>query len=185
MAAPGPGLHRGTPVGRLAGHDEKRRRPSRARYDHYFPDRRLCRDQRIAGGWNRRRRGRDRRADSGDHSAGLLRFPCRDRSGALLRSVRARARSRRSMPAGILIAKRPTPKAFRPAICQSAAWVPNIRLRSPRMDARPSSPVSWRESKPFDNWFDKGVDTPGIVLIKVKATRATYWRGREEGEVDL
>jgi general stress protein 26 len=25
----------------------------------------------------------------------------------------------------------------------------------------------------LDNWFDKGVDTPGIVLIKV-ATRATY-----------
>jgi general stress protein 26 len=37
----------------------------------------------------------------------------------------------------------------------------------------------------LDNWFDKGVDTPGIVLIKVKATRATYWKGREEGEVDL
>jgi general stress protein 26 len=37
----------------------------------------------------------------------------------------------------------------------------------------------------LDKWFDKGVDTPGIVLIKVKATRATYWKGREEGEVDL
>jgi general stress protein 26 len=35
----------------------------------------------------------------------------------------------------------------------------------------------------LDNWFEKGVDTPGIVLIKVKASRATYWKGREEGEV--
>jgi hypothetical protein len=29
------------------------------------------------------------------------------------------------------------------------------------------------------------VDTPGIVLIKVKAIRATYWKGLEEGEVEL
>ena len=34
-------------------------------------------------------------------------------------------------------------------------------------------------------WFDNGVDTPGIVLIKVKAKRATYWAGRDEGEVEL
>ena len=37
----------------------------------------------------------------------------------------------------------------------------------------------------LDEWFDKGVDTPGIVLIKVQATRATYWQGREEGEIEL
>ncbi len=37
----------------------------------------------------------------------------------------------------------------------------------------------------LDKWFDNGVDTPGIVLIKVKAKRITYWKGREEGEVKL
>jgi general stress protein 26 len=37
----------------------------------------------------------------------------------------------------------------------------------------------------LDNWFDKGLDTPGIVLIKVKATRAPCWKGRDESEVDL
>ena len=37
----------------------------------------------------------------------------------------------------------------------------------------------------LDKWFDNGVDTPGIVLIKVKATRVTYWKGREEAQVDL
>src|ERR1700742_950445 len=37
----------------------------------------------------------------------------------------------------------------------------------------------------LDKWFDNGVDTPGIVLIKVKAKRITYWQGREEGEVDV
>ena len=35
----------------------------------------------------------------------------------------------------------------------------------------------------LDKWFDNGIDTPGIVLIKVKANRITYWTGREEGEV--
>ncbi len=37
----------------------------------------------------------------------------------------------------------------------------------------------------LDHWFDNGVDTPGIVLIKVKASRVTYWKGREEGDVEL
>lgn len=37
----------------------------------------------------------------------------------------------------------------------------------------------------LDKWFDKGIDTPGIVLIKVEAARVTYWKGREEGEVAL
>jgi general stress protein 26 len=37
----------------------------------------------------------------------------------------------------------------------------------------------------LDKWFDNGVNTPGIVLIKVKATRATYWKGREEDQIDL
>jgi general stress protein 26 len=35
----------------------------------------------------------------------------------------------------------------------------------------------------LDKWFDNGIDTPGIVLIKVKAQRITYWKGQEEGEV--
>jgi general stress protein 26 len=37
----------------------------------------------------------------------------------------------------------------------------------------------------LDKWFDKGADTPGLVLIKVTAKRATYWKGTEEGEVEL
>jgi len=35
----------------------------------------------------------------------------------------------------------------------------------------------------LDRWFENGVDTPGVVLIRVKATRITYWDGEEEGEV--
>lgn len=31
-------------------------------------------------------------------------------------------------------------------------------------------------------WFENGVDTPGLVLIKVHATRIHYWDGENEGE---
>jgi general stress protein 26 len=43
--------------------------------------------------------------------------------------------------------------------------------------------VHWTSD--LDRWFANGVDTPGIVLIKVKATRITYWDGEDEGEVIL
>ena len=37
----------------------------------------------------------------------------------------------------------------------------------------------------LDKWFDNGIDTPGIVLIKVNAKRITYWKGSEEGELRI
>ena len=37
----------------------------------------------------------------------------------------------------------------------------------------------------LDKWFEKGINTPNIVLIKVKAKRITYWAGTDEGEVTL
>lgn len=37
----------------------------------------------------------------------------------------------------------------------------------------------------LDEWFEQGVDTPNLVLIKVHAQRIKYWDGLEEGEVKL
>ncbi|WP_018699808.1 pyridoxamine 5'-phosphate oxidase family protein [Amorphus coralli] len=37
-------------------------------------------------------------------------------------------------------------------------------------------------AKSLDEWFPDGVDTPGIVLIKVHAERIHYWKGMDEGE---
>jgi len=37
----------------------------------------------------------------------------------------------------------------------------------------------------IERWFKDGVDTPGLVLIEVKAKRIHYWDGEEEGEVKL
>ncbi|MBH8556760.1 pyridoxamine 5'-phosphate oxidase family protein [Hymenobacter negativus] len=34
-------------------------------------------------------------------------------------------------------------------------------------------------------WFKDGIDTPGIVLIRVQAKRIKFWHGEEEGELTL
>lgn len=40
-------------------------------------------------------------------------------------------------------------------------------------------------NKDLDRWFEQGVDTPGLTLVKVAASRLHYWDGYEEGEVEL
>lgn len=40
-------------------------------------------------------------------------------------------------------------------------------------------------TKDLDAWFKDGVDTPGLVLIKVAAQRLHYWDGYDEGEIAL
>lgn len=37
----------------------------------------------------------------------------------------------------------------------------------------------------LDDWFKDGVDTEGLVMIKVSAERVHYWDGEENGEVKL
>ncbi|HTO33887.1 MAG TPA: pyridoxamine 5'-phosphate oxidase family protein [Pararhizobium sp.] len=37
----------------------------------------------------------------------------------------------------------------------------------------------------LDDWFKDGIDTKGMVMIKVSAVRAHYWDGEDEGEVKL
>lgn len=37
----------------------------------------------------------------------------------------------------------------------------------------------------LDAWFAEGLDTPGLVLIKVSAERLHYWSGGDEGELKL
>lgn len=40
-------------------------------------------------------------------------------------------------------------------------------------------------TKDLDYWFEQGVDTPGLVMIKVHATRIHCWNGKEEAEIKL
>jgi len=37
----------------------------------------------------------------------------------------------------------------------------------------------------LDRWFKEGVDTPGLVMIRVRAANIHYWDGEEEGMLQL
>lgn len=38
-------------------------------------------------------------------------------------------------------------------------------------------------TKDLDRYFPDGIDTPGIVMIKVQAERIRYWNGGDEGTI--
>ncbi|OBX19189.1 pyridoxamine 5'-phosphate oxidase [Erythrobacter sp. QSSC1-22B] len=40
-------------------------------------------------------------------------------------------------------------------------------------------------TKDLDRWFEDGTETEGMVMLHVKATRAAYWDGEEEGDFDI
>jgi general stress protein 26 len=40
-------------------------------------------------------------------------------------------------------------------------------------------------TKDLDYWFKDGIDTPGVVLIKVHASRLHYWNGQDDGEISM
>ena len=39
--------------------------------------------------------------------------------------------------------------------------------------------------KSLDRWFPDGQDTPGVVMLEIRAKRVNYWEGSESGEVPL
>ena len=39
--------------------------------------------------------------------------------------------------------------------------------------------------KDLDDWFEQGIDTPNLVLIKVAAERLHYWNGYDSAELRL
>ena len=41
----------------------------------------------------------------------------------------------------------------------------------------------WKDS--LEAWFEDGLETDGLTLIKVDADRVHYWKSRDEGEFDV
>jgi general stress protein 26 len=37
----------------------------------------------------------------------------------------------------------------------------------------------------LDAWFQEGADTPGLVLIRVRAEQIRYWDGPDQGALDV
>lgn len=40
-------------------------------------------------------------------------------------------------------------------------------------------------TKDLDRYFAEGIDTPGVVMIVVRADRIRYWDGGDEGEIAI
>ena len=39
--------------------------------------------------------------------------------------------------------------------------------------------------KSLERWFNEGIDTPGIIMLHVKAVTIKYWHKEQQGEIDL
>lgn len=60
-----------------------------------------------------------------------------------------------------------------------------ITLQGKAEMIRDKSEFAEHWTKDLDAWFKDGVDTPGLVLLKVHADRLHYWDGYHEGEIDV
>ena len=40
-------------------------------------------------------------------------------------------------------------------------------------------------NKDLERWFEQGVETPGLMMIKVHARRVHYWDGEAQGEISV
>jgi len=49
--------------------------------------------------------------------------------------------------------------------------------------SKPQIEEHWIDS--LSQWFSKGLDTPGIVLIHVKGSKLKYWQKNKEGEIKI
>ena len=58
-----------------------------------------------------------------------------------------------------------------------------IEGRAELIDEKARFAEHW--TKDLDSWFKEGIDTPGLVLVKVVAQRLHYWDGHEEAEIGL
>src|SRR5215203_3624738 len=41
----------------------------------------------------------------------------------------------------------------------------------------------WMDS--LSQWFSKGLDTPGIVMLHIKGTKLKYWQRNKQGEIKI
>lgn len=58
-----------------------------------------------------------------------------------------------------------------------------VEGRASLIDDKATFAEHW--TKDLDRYFPDGVDTPGIVMIKVHAEQIRYWDGGDEGELSV
>ena len=70
----------------------------------------------------------------------------------------------------------------------NSAWIPGpiaIFLPNGAGLSRDKSQFAEHWTKDLDAWFKEGIETPGLVIVKVHAERLHYWDGFSEGEIEL
>lgn len=60
-----------------------------------------------------------------------------------------------------------------------------IAVEGPAELIRDKAVLAQHWTSDLDKWFDKGIDTPGLVLLKVRATRVKLWERHNEQELVL
>lgn len=56
-----------------------------------------------------------------------------------------------------------------------------VEERATLIDDKAQFAAHW--TKDLDRYFADGIDTPGVVMIRVRAARIRYWAGSDEGEI--
>jgi general stress protein 26 len=72
--------------------------------------------------------------------------------------------------------------AGKPGLLSSAAYIA-VAGRASLVRDKAAFEEHW--SPDLDAWFEDGVDTPGLVMVKVVAQRIKYWDRGEEAELLL
>ena len=57
----------------------------------------------------------------------------------------------------------------------------HVQGRAQLIDDRATFEEHWVPE--LEYWFKDGIDTPGMIMIRVDADRITYWDGTDKGEV--
>ena len=60
-----------------------------------------------------------------------------------------------------------------------------VTLEGRAIPIRDKAEFAKRWTKDLDGWFKQGVDTPGLVMLRIEADRLHYWDGYDEGELAL
>ncbi|MES2906593.1 MAG: pyridoxamine 5'-phosphate oxidase family protein [Pseudomonadota bacterium] len=60
-----------------------------------------------------------------------------------------------------------------------------ISLTGPASLSTDKATMKKHWNKDIEVWFKDGIETPGLTLIHVKASRLKYWQNGDEGEIKL
>lgn len=68
-----------------------------------------------------------------------------------------------------------------PGLLSGAPVFVHLQGKAELVRDRNAFAAHWHKS--LDTWFEEGVDTPDLIMIRVHAHRAAFWDGAESGDI--